>query len=64
MALKLPEHSHCTYCGDPVPYGEQFCNQVCRDAHVKEEKRTRIRDFAFYAIIAVALVVILYGQIF
>ena len=63
MALKLPEHSHCIHCGDPVRFGEEFCDSTCKDAHTKEEKRSRIRDFAFYATIGVALVVVLYGQI-
>lgn len=63
MALKLPEHSHCMHCGDPVRFGEDFCDMRCRDAHAKDEKRARMRDFAFYATVAVALVAILYWQI-
>lgn len=63
MALKLPDHSHCLHCGNPVPFGEEYCDEVCRGDFVKDAKKTRVKDFLFYATIAVALVVILYTNI-
>ena len=28
--IRLPEHSHCQYCGDPIPFGEEYCDENCR----------------------------------
>ena len=44
----MPEHSHCKFCGDPVPFGEEYCEAA--------EKR---RDMLFYVSAGVAVVVIL-----
>jgi predicted nucleic acid-binding Zn ribbon protein len=63
MALKLPDHSHCVHCGDPIPFGEQYCDGKCQESFAKESKRTRIKDFAFYATVALALIVIVYAYI-
>lgn len=54
----MPDHSHCIYCGDPIPFGEEYCNEECerkeRD-RVASEKR---RDNAFFAIAILTVVVI------
>ena len=63
MALRLPEHSHCAYCGDLVRFGEEFCNEECRENKRIEDRRTSIRDLAFYATVAIALVFIVYRYI-
>ena len=63
MALKLPEHSHCLHCGDPVPFGENYCDEECLSAHRKETKRTSVKDFLFYATVAAALILIVYTYI-
>ena len=57
--LRLPEHSHCIYCGDPIPFGEEYCNDECRrneEARVAKEKR---KDMGFYVFAAVTVAVIL-----
>ncbi|MGN1044916.1 MAG: DUF2116 family Zn-ribbon domain-containing protein [Candidatus Methanomethylophilaceae archaeon] len=63
MALRLPEHSHCAYCGDPVRYGEEFCNDGCREKKRIDDRRTLVKDFVFYATVAAALVIIVYRYI-
>ena len=63
MALRLPEHSHCNYCGDPVPYGEEYCSEECRENHRNEDKKTRIRDIAFYVTVGLALIILAYRLI-
>jgi predicted nucleic acid-binding Zn ribbon protein len=50
--IRLPDHSHCIYCGDPIPFGEEYCDEECRQkeqARVAAEKK---RDYIFYAIAA------------
>ncbi len=63
-AVKLPEHSHCANCGDPIPFGTDYCSEKCMQEHAVKKRRTAIRDFAFYATIAVALCLLAYAFIF
>lgn len=63
MALKLPDHSHCLNCGDPLQYGKTYCDSRCEEQHAADTKRTNVKDFAFYAGVAVILVVIVYAFI-
>ncbi|MGN0098764.1 MAG: DUF2116 family Zn-ribbon domain-containing protein [Candidatus Methanomethylophilaceae archaeon] len=56
--LRLPDHSHCIYCGDPLPFGEEYCNDECRSkeaARVASEKR---RDMMFYVVSGLSVVII------
>lgn len=56
--IRLPEHSHCAFCGDPVPFGEEFCSEECRrneEARIAKEKRG---DLLFYGIAFVSIVAI------
>ncbi len=59
MALKLPEHSHCRYCGDPISYGKEFCNDVCKEAFHNEEKNEKRRDNLFFIGAAASVFVII-----
>jgi len=56
--VRLPEHSHCGYCGDPIPYGEEYCCDDCREnekARVAHEKK---RDYMFFGIAAATIVIL------
>ncbi|MBQ6547655.1 MAG: DUF2116 family Zn-ribbon domain-containing protein, partial [Candidatus Methanomethylophilaceae archaeon] len=33
----LPNHSHCKFCGNPTPYGDDYCDDDCRELHRAEE---------------------------
>lgn len=57
--LKLPEHSHCKYCGDPVPFGEEFCNEECRAAEEKRAHDERMKEVRFWgsAVVVIAVIV-------
>jgi predicted nucleic acid-binding Zn ribbon protein len=58
--IRLPDHSHCAYCGDPIPFGEEYCNEECRNnerIRVAKEKR---KDYIFYGV-AVATILILFA---
>ena len=57
--VALPNHSHCGYCGNPVPYGEEYCDDDCRELHDAEKRMERKKDLIFYGMIAVSLVSIL-----
>ena len=56
--VKLPEHSHCLFCGDPVPFGESFCNDECQIELEKSTTAEKKKDLRFYALIAGSLIVI------
>lgn len=60
VSVKLPDHSHCKYCGDPIPFGEDYCNETCRKAHADQESRDKLKDSMFYisAIVVVAAIVV------
>ena len=55
----LPNHSHCRYCGNPIAYGEEYCDDDCRELFKAEESVERKKDILFYGAIAVSLVAIL-----
>ena len=64
MVLKLPDHSHCLHCGDPTPFGTDYCSKECRERHRKDKLKNNIRDFAFYATVGLALCILAYRFIF
>ena len=55
----LPNHSHCKYCGNPIAYGEEYCDDDCRELFKAEESVERKKDILFYGLIAASLVAIL-----
>jgi len=65
-SIRLPDHSHCKYCGDPVPFGDEYCGDECRRQYDLRESKDKRKDYIFYgvtiAIIAV-LVVIRYATL-
>lgn len=57
--VRLPDHSHCKYCGDPVPFGEEYCNDACRNAEAERERKDKMRDVLFYASAVIVIIAIL-----
>lgn len=57
--VALPNHSHCKYCGDPVPFGDDYCDDDCRELYRAEKSVERKKDIMFYGMIAGSLVAIL-----
>lgn len=60
----MPEHSHCKFCGDPIPFGEEYCDDECRKgeaARVAAEKR---RDVLFYGSAIVVIAIIILARVF
>ena len=59
MSVRLPEHDHCKFCGDPVPFDQAYCSEDCywKDhARTKKEKRDNI---LFAVLTGVSVIVIL-----
>ena len=44
-SLRLPEHLHCKYCGDPIPFGEEYCNEECKQGHQAEVAAEKRKDY-------------------
>ncbi|MDR0522926.1 MAG: DUF2116 family Zn-ribbon domain-containing protein [Candidatus Methanoplasma sp.] len=54
----LPEHDHCRFCGDAVPFDMRYCSMECYrgdEARMKRERRNGIL-FAAAAIASVAAI--------
>ena len=58
-AFRLPEHSHCKHCGDPIPFGEEYCGEGCREAEAEIERAEKKKDALFYAFSIITVAVIL-----
>ena len=53
--IRLPEHSHCAYCGDPIPFGEEYCNEECRKNEAERVAKEKRKDYIFYGIAAATI---------
>ncbi|MDR0791572.1 MAG: DUF2116 family Zn-ribbon domain-containing protein [Methanomassiliicoccaceae archaeon] len=53
----LPEHGHCESCGDPVPFGENFCNDECSKEYMKDVREAKRLDNRLYMVMGAVLVV-------
>ncbi|MBI0583014.1 MAG: DUF2116 family Zn-ribbon domain-containing protein [Methanomassiliicoccus sp.] len=58
MSVRLPPHSHCLNCEEPVPEGEQYCSEKCMVESKVKQKQSSVRNKLFYVIAAVALVLL------
>ncbi|MDY0293305.1 MAG: DUF2116 family Zn-ribbon domain-containing protein [Candidatus Methanomethylophilaceae archaeon] len=55
---RLPEHSHCRNCDDPLPAGDEFCSEECRDDYRRERARESRGDYLFAAFAVVSVIAI------
>ncbi len=56
--LRLPEHSHCAFCGDPIPFGEEFCDDGCRRGEEKRISDENRKEILFFVGAGLSVVVI------
>ncbi|MDD4185660.1 MAG: DUF2116 family Zn-ribbon domain-containing protein [Candidatus Methanomethylophilaceae archaeon] len=56
---RLTDHSHCLYCGDPVPYGTEYCDEECLVLRDYDQRTEKKKDRRFYILVAVSLVAVL-----
>jgi len=54
----LPEHSHCLHCDDPVDLGQEYCSEEYRVQALAEVRKERNRNYLFFGLAAIALLVI------
>ena len=57
--LRLPEHSHCRFCGDPVPFGQEFCDDDCKRKYDRREAKDKQKDILIAVGAGAVIVVIL-----
>ncbi|MGD1060576.1 MAG: DUF2116 family Zn-ribbon domain-containing protein [Methanomassiliicoccales archaeon] len=58
MPERLPPHSHCVQCDNPVQEGEQYCSDECRQARKLANQKSNRRTWIFFIIVIAALVVL------
>jgi len=59
MTTRLPEHDHCRYCGDPVPFEQAYCSEECYWKDQARIKKDRNNNILFVILTAVSVVVVL-----
>ena len=57
--LRLPEHSHCKYCGDPVPFGDEYCDEECRRNEEAREKKEKTKELLFWGSAGIIIVIVI-----
>lgn len=53
---RLPEHSHCKFCGDPVPFGQDYCDDRCRADDIEREAGEKRKEILFYVSAIVVII--------
>ena len=56
--IRLPDHSHCKFCGDPIPFGEDYCDDECRRMEAERVSKEKRRDYIFYGIAAATILIL------
>lgn len=59
----MPDHSHCKFCGDPIPFGEEYCNDGCRRGEANRQAAEKRKEWMFYGsaiVVIVAIVIVGY----
>ena len=61
MSIRLPEHDHCKFCGDPVPFDQAYCSEDCYwkdQARIGKEKRNNMIFVLLTAICVSAIIAV------
>ena len=54
----LPDHTHCILCDEPIPVGEEYCSDKCKDEYTsKVKKEARRMNYFYIAAIAIVLLI-------
>ena len=65
MGSDLPEHDHCRYCGDPVPFDQAYCCEECYYKDQKRRRKAKLMDAAVAAIaVGGAMIILVLGYLF
>ena len=58
MSLRLPPHSHCMECEEPIDEGETFCSEECERAYKGREAQRKRRMPMWYLAAFAAITII------
>jgi predicted nucleic acid-binding Zn ribbon protein len=58
MPERLPPHSHCIQCDNPIQEGQDYCSDECRQARKVEREKSNRRQWIFVIIVIAALIVL------
>ena len=58
MPERLPPHTHCINCNDPIPEGKQFCSEQCEKEFKALAKKDSRRSTYFIIIIGIIIVAV------
>ena len=56
MPARLPPHSHCYNCKDPITEGDKFCDEECKEEYETRNKKKQRKTFLFYIIAVIVIV--------
>lgn len=54
----MKQHKHCNICEKPVPLDKDFCSEKCREEYQDLVGKRKKRQYIFYALLIVFLVVV------
>jgi len=58
MSTRLPEHDHCRFCGDPVPFDRAYCSEECYYNDQAKTRKKKRDDLLFVALTGASVAVI------
>lgn len=61
---QVPQHAHCSECGEAIPAGEEVCGPACREERDSRRRKQRIWMGVFYAALLVAVAAFLVRNLF
>ncbi|MCQ2069818.1 MAG: DUF2116 family Zn-ribbon domain-containing protein [archaeon] len=59
MSLNMPEHDHCRWCGDAIPFDMAYCSMDCYEKDQARIKKEKNLDRAITSLAAVGVIAIL-----
>jgi len=58
VTVRLPEHDHCKFCGDPVPFEQAYCSEDCYWKDQAKKKKEK-RDYLLFVVLALVSVAVI-----
>ncbi|MBS3817607.1 MAG: DUF2116 family Zn-ribbon domain-containing protein [Candidatus Thermoplasmatota archaeon] len=57
----MEQHKHCKICAKPIPLDEDFCSEKCREEYQDMVSERKKKQYIFYALLAVLIVVVYFS---
>ncbi|MCK9322480.1 MAG: DUF2116 family Zn-ribbon domain-containing protein [Candidatus Methanomethylophilaceae archaeon] len=58
MTVPLPEHDHCKFCGNPIPFDMAYCSEECYYKYQAKIKKEKQNTMLFWGLAALSVIVI------